>query len=37
LHVHLPESYDRVLFKQKCDGVFGLMMDYASQGLKWVV
>src|SRR5258708_3131826 len=37
LHTHLPDSYDRVLFKQKCDSVFGSMMDYASQGLKWVV
>jgi type I restriction enzyme R subunit len=36
LHVHLPESYDRVLFKNKCDGVFDLMLNYASQGLKWV-
>lgn len=37
LHIHLPESYDRMLFKQKCDSVLGLMTDYASQGLKWVV
>ncbi len=37
LHIHLPESYDRMLFKQKCDGVLGLMTDYAIQGLKWVV
>jgi len=37
LHTHLPESYDRMLFKQKCDSVLGLMTDYASQGLKWVV
>ena len=36
LHIHLPESYDRMLFKQKCDGVLGLMTDYAIQGLKWV-
>ncbi len=35
LHTHLPQSYDRVLFKQKCDNVFELMVDYASQGLKW--
>jgi type I restriction enzyme R subunit len=37
LHAHLPESYDRMLFKQKCDSVLGLMTEYASQGLKWVV
>ena len=35
LNTHLPDSYDRVLFKQKCDNVFELMVDYASQGLKW--
>ena len=36
LNRHLPESYDRVLFNQKCDNVFELMVNYASQGLKWV-
>jgi type I restriction enzyme R subunit len=35
LHTHLPDSYDRVLFKAKCDGVFYMMVNYASQGLKW--
>jgi len=35
LHTHLPESYDRVVFKQKCDNVFDLMANYASKGLKW--
>lgn len=35
LHVHLPESYDRALFTKKCDTVFELMLNYASQGLKW--
>jgi len=35
LNRHLPDSYDRVLFKQKCDNVFELMVNYASQGLKW--
>ena len=35
LNTHLPNSYDRVLFKQKCDNVFELMVNYASQGLKW--
>jgi type I restriction enzyme, R subunit len=37
LNTHLPDSYDRMLFKKKCDSVVGLMVDYASQGLKWVV
>ena len=35
LHRDLPKSYDRVLFRQKCDSVFDLMFDYASQGKKW--
>jgi len=32
----LPDSYDRVLFREKCDNVFYLMLDYASHGKKWV-
>lgn len=35
LHTHLPESYNRVVFTEKCNKVFDLMLDYASQGLKW--
>lgn len=35
LDSNLPESYDRVLFKEKCDNVFELVLDYASQGRKW--
>jgi type I restriction enzyme R subunit len=35
LDKNLPESYDRVLFRQKLDSVFGLMLDYASSGRKW--
>jgi len=31
----LPESYERALFKQKCDNVFDLVMDYASRGRRW--
>lgn len=31
----LPESYDRVLFREKCDNVFYLMLDYASHHRKW--
>ncbi len=25
----LPESYERTLFKQKCDNVFDLVVDYS--------
>ncbi|MFH2210474.1 MAG: type I restriction endonuclease subunit R [Pseudomonadota bacterium] len=35
LDSNLPESYDRVLFREKCDNVFHLMLDYASHGRKW--
>ena len=35
LHSNLPDSYDRVVFKEKCDNVFELVLDYASQGRKW--
>ena len=35
LNTHLPESYDRVVFTEKCNNVFDLMLNYASQGLKW--
>jgi type I restriction enzyme R subunit len=35
LHTHLPESYDRVVFTEKCNRVFDLMLNYASQGVKW--
>jgi type I restriction enzyme, R subunit len=35
LHTHLPESYDRVVFMEKCNNVFEQMLNYASQGLKW--
>jgi len=31
----LPESYDRTIFKRKCDNVFEMMLDYASHGRKW--
>ena len=31
----LPVSYDRVLFKVKCDAIFETMLDYASRGQKW--
>ena len=35
LDADLPESYDRTTFKQKCDNVFDLVVDYASRGRKW--
>ncbi|NJL19475.1 MAG: DUF3387 domain-containing protein, partial [Bdellovibrionaceae bacterium] len=35
LHDQLPESYDRAIFTEKCNRIFDLMIDYASQGLKW--
>lgn len=35
LHQNLPESFDRVIFKAKCDNVFEMMVDYAVQGRKW--
>jgi type I restriction enzyme, R subunit len=35
LHAHLPASYDRVLFKDKCDHVFEVIVDYASHGVRW--
>ena len=35
LHKQLPDSYNRVLFKKKCDAVFETMLNYAVQGQKW--
>jgi type I restriction enzyme R subunit len=35
LNEHLPGSYDRVVFTEKCNNILDLMVDYASQGLKW--
>lgn len=32
----LPDTYDRATFKQKCDNVYDLMVDYATKGKKWV-
>lgn len=31
----LPATYDRVLFRKKCDNVFEMMLNYASHGRKW--
>jgi type I restriction enzyme R subunit len=35
LDAHLPKSYDRAVFTEKCNSIFDLMLEYASQGLKW--
>lgn len=35
LNDELPESYNRVVFTEKCNSVFDLMINYASQGMKW--
>lgn len=35
LDQNLPASFDRVLFKEKCDNVFEMMLDNAAQGRKW--
>lgn len=31
----LPASYDRATFKQKCDNVYDLIVEYAIRGRKW--
>lgn len=35
LHQELPDSYDRSLFKQKCDNVFDLTRDHVQRGIRW--
>ena len=35
LNEELPETYDRAVFTEKCNNVFELMVNYASQGMKW--
>nr|WP_301540345.1 type I restriction enzyme endonuclease domain-containing protein [Stenotrophomonas maltophilia] len=35
LDADLPESYDRTTFKQKCDNVYDLAVEYALRGRKW--
>jgi type I restriction enzyme, R subunit len=37
LDKNLPESYDRAIFKAKCDNVFDLIYNLASTGKKWAV
>ncbi|MES2206780.1 MAG: type I restriction endonuclease subunit R [Pseudomonadota bacterium] len=36
LNEDLPESYDRIVFKEKCDTVYELILGFAAQGKKWV-
>jgi type I restriction enzyme R subunit len=36
LDKNLPDTYDRAVFKAKCDNVFELIVDQASHGRKWV-
>ncbi len=36
LDADLPDSYDRVVFKEKCDNVFELIVDFAVNSRKWV-
>lgn len=35
LHENLPESYDRIIFREKLDNVFDTMLNYASRDQKW--
>lgn len=37
LDEHLPKSYERIVFTEKCNNVFDLMVNYASQGVKWTM
>jgi type I restriction enzyme R subunit len=35
LDADLPDSYDRTTFKQKCEKVYDLAVEYALRGRKW--
>jgi type I restriction enzyme R subunit len=35
LDADLPESYDRTIFKQKCDNIYDLAVEYALRCRKW--
>ena len=35
LDSELPESYEKPIFKKKCDNVFDTMLDYAIQGVRF--
>lgn len=34
MDAHLPKSYDRAAFTEKCNSVFNLMLNYGSQGVE---
>ena len=36
LNDDLPDSYDRIVFKEKCENVYELIVNFAAQGRKWV-
>ncbi|HSI32052.1 MAG: type I restriction enzyme endonuclease domain-containing protein [Phycisphaerae bacterium] len=35
LNEKLPDTYDKPLFMEKVEGVFGVILDYATQGLRY--
>ena len=35
LDTELPDSYDKTVFKEKCETVFDTVLDYAIQGIKF--
>jgi type I restriction enzyme R subunit len=37
LDATLPETYNRAVFTEKCNNVFDLMVNHASQGVKWAM
>jgi type I restriction enzyme R subunit len=37
LDAHLPQSFGRAVFTEKFNNVFDLMLNYASQGVKWAM
>lgn len=36
LNDDLPDSYNRIIFKEKSDNVFNLIVDFAANGKRWV-
>lgn len=36
LNDDLPDSYDRIIFKEKTDNVFNLIVEFAANGKRWV-
>lgn len=35
LHKGLPDSYDRIIFSNKCNNIYNLIYDYSVRGMKW--